>query len=162
MSSALRCISLWEEKKLAFIGTWWNTETKADILELVRGVDAEWIGATLIDEEGNVKALQDAGFKPVAYGVRSSFKEGAPNCYIQLWRLHNPFWPKEIRKTSPTSSPLSTFCCGMYAHPGPFTPKAYWKYPQLHLGNGKPRFFKKYAFEFCPGWWGVGRIGMHP
>lgn len=153
-------ISIWEPKKLAFIGMWWDHVRKADILAHIKKVDAQWIGATLIDVQGNKRALLAAGFEPIAYGVRNGYSG-----YIQLWRAKNPFFPAKIEPGYTTwANSLNTFCCGMYAHAGAFTPKrvALFRPPQLHLGNGRPRALEQYAFEFCPGWWCVGRKGRHP
>lgn len=138
--------SYWERGKLAFIGTWYNKVSKADIWVHLKTVDAAYVCATLIHQEGNRRSLRAAGFEPVAYGARNN-EPGS----IQLWLAKNPFYSKRVEEDS-LNTPYGDFCsfsCGVYSEIN--SPKSGF----LWVGRKKVPG----ARPLCPGWYVTGKKG---
>lgn len=137
--------SYWERGKLAFIGTWYEKVSKADIWVHLKTVYAAYVCATLIHGEGNRASLRAAGFEPVAYGRRNGVSGS-----IQLWLAKNPFYPKRIAGLSNQRfGDFHSFSCGVRCEFD--TPKSGF----LWVGRKKVSG----ARPLCPGWYVTGKKG---
>ena len=140
--------SYWEPGVLAFIGTWYDKRSKADILAHLRTVRAQWVCATLIRDQNNRSSLKAAGFKPVAYGARNGVGGS-----IHLWMMKNPFYPKRVDGPDNQSSAFYTYSCGVYNK----YMSGYGLPPKNRIWIGQEK--QRGARELCPGWYVVGKKG---
>ena len=138
--------SYWEPGVLAFIGTWYNKHSKADILAHLRTVRAQWVCATLIRDQGNRASLKAAGFKPVAYGGRNA---GIGS--IHLWLAKNPFYPKRVGGPENLDANYNTYSCGVYNNYQRSVPPP----NRVFITTDKLRSSR----ELCPSWYVVGKKG---